>query len=61
MACRYTVARPLDQGRLRNQIQEITSRPLRELLPTEDYGGLGAMPNRVALARNHLEEKLNRM
>lgn len=46
---------------LRNRIQEITSRPLRELLPTEDYGGLGAMPDQVALARNRSEEKLNRL
>ncbi len=46
---------------LRKRIQEITSRPLRELLPTEDYGGLGAMPEQVALARNRSEEKLNRM
>ena len=44
---------------VRNRIQEITSRPLRELLPTEDYGGLGAMPEQVALARGRTQEQLN--
>jgi nuclear transport factor 2 (NTF2) superfamily protein len=29
---------------VRKRIQEITSRPIRELFPTDDYGGLGAMP-----------------
>lgn len=46
---------------VRNRIQEVTSRPLRELLPTEDYGGLGAMPEQVALARVRTEEQLNRL
>jgi hypothetical protein len=44
---------------VRKRIQEITSRPLRELLPTEDYGGLGAMPEQVALARGRTQEQLN--
>ena len=46
---------------VRNRIQEITSRPLRELLPTEDYGGLGAMPEQVALERGRTPEQLNRL
>jgi hypothetical protein len=46
---------------VRARIQEITSRPLRELLPTEDYGGLGAMPDQVALARTRTPEELNRL
>jgi hypothetical protein len=46
---------------VRNRIQEITSRPLRELLPTEDYGGLGAMPDQVALIKARSEEALNRL
>ncbi len=46
---------------LRGRIQEITSRPVRELLPTEDYGGLGAMPEQVALAHGRTQEQLNRL
>jgi len=46
---------------LRNRIQEITSRPLRELLPTEDYGGLGAAPEDVASAQGRTQEELNRL
>jgi hypothetical protein len=46
---------------LRQRIQEITSRPVRELLPTEDYGGLGAMPEQVALAHGRTQEELNRL
>jgi hypothetical protein len=46
---------------IRARIQEITSRALRELLPTEDYGGLGAMPDQVALARTRSPEELNRV
>jgi hypothetical protein len=46
---------------LRNRIQEITSRPVRELLPTDDYGGLGAMPEQVALAHGRTAEQLNRL
>jgi hypothetical protein len=44
---------------IRRRIQEITARPLRELLPNEDYGGLGAAadPNRE---RKRSEEELNR-
>jgi hypothetical protein len=46
---------------LRRRIQEITSRPVRELLPTEDYGGLGAMPEQVALAHGRTQEQLQRL
>jgi len=46
---------------VRKRIQEITSRPVRELLPTEDYGGLGAMPEQVALRHGRTAEQLNRM
>ncbi len=46
---------------LRKRIQEITSRPVRELLPTADYGGLGAMPEQVALAHGRTQEQLNRL
>ncbi|MGH7935265.1 MAG: TlpA family protein disulfide reductase [Candidatus Binataceae bacterium] len=43
---------------IRQRIQEVTARPLRELLPTEDFGGLGAAdtPNR----RERSEEELNK-
>jgi peroxiredoxin len=44
---------------IRTRIQEITARPLRELLPTEDYGGLGALPDQ-ANQRSRTEEELNR-
>ena len=44
---------------VRRQIQEVTSRPLRELLPTEDYGGLGALPDQVN-QRVRNEEELNK-
>lgn len=44
---------------VRRRIQEITARPLRELLPTEDYGGLGALPDQVN-QRKRSEEELNR-
>ena len=44
---------------VRRQIQHITSRPLRELLPTEDFGGLGALPD-AAAQRQRTEEELNR-
>jgi thiol-disulfide isomerase/thioredoxin len=44
---------------VRRQIQTVTSRPLRELLPTEDYGGLGALPDQVNL-RMRTEEELNK-
>jgi hypothetical protein len=46
---------------VRKRIQEITSRPLRELLPTEDYGGLGAMPDQLALVNRRTEAELNRL
>jgi hypothetical protein len=46
---------------LRTRIQEITSRPLRDLLPTEEYGGLGAMPEQVALTHGRSPEQLNRL
>jgi len=46
---------------VRNRIQEITSRPVRELLPTDDYGGLGAMPEQVSLAHGRTPEQLNRL
>ncbi|MGH8013035.1 MAG: TlpA family protein disulfide reductase [Candidatus Binataceae bacterium] len=44
---------------IRRRIQEITARPLRELLPTEDYGGLGATadPNKE---RKRSEDELNK-
>jgi len=45
---------------VRERIQEITSRPVRELLPTEDHGGLGAMPEQVALAHGRTQDELNR-
>jgi peroxiredoxin len=32
---------------VREQMQKVTMRPLRELLPTDDYGGLGALPDQV--------------
>jgi peroxiredoxin len=44
---------------IRRRIQEITARPLRELLPTEDYGGAGALPDQ-ANQRQRSEEELNR-
>jgi hypothetical protein len=44
---------------VRGQIQHITSRPLRELLPTEDFGGLGALPDQVN-QRKRTEEELNK-
>ncbi|HVN89009.1 MAG TPA: TlpA disulfide reductase family protein [Candidatus Binataceae bacterium] len=45
---------------VRQQIQAVTSRPLRELLPTEDYGGLGAMPDQANLCARS-EEELNKI
>jgi peroxiredoxin len=44
---------------IRRRIQEITARPLRELLPTEDYGGAGALPDQ-ANQRQRSEEELNK-
>ncbi|HKV54239.1 MAG TPA: hypothetical protein VJN94_06315 [Candidatus Binataceae bacterium] len=44
---------------IRRRIQEVTARPLRELLPTEDYGGLGALPDQQARQRS--EEELNKL
>jgi hypothetical protein len=44
---------------IRRRIQEITARPLRELLPTDDYGGLGALPEHQPRWRS--EEELNRL
>ncbi len=44
---------------IRRRIQEITARPLRELLPTDDYGGLGALPEHQPRQRS--EEELNRL
>jgi hypothetical protein len=44
---------------VRRQIQHITSRPLRELLPTEDFGGLGALPDQVN-QKQRTEEELNK-
>jgi hypothetical protein len=44
---------------IRRRIQEVTARPLRELLPTEDYGGAGALPDQ-ANQRQRTEEELNR-
>jgi hypothetical protein len=40
---------------IRRRIQEITARPLRELLPTEDYGGLGALPEHQKRERTEAE------
>jgi hypothetical protein len=45
---------------VRRQIQEVTSRPLRELLPTDDYGGLGALPDQVKPQRVRSDEELNK-
>jgi hypothetical protein len=45
---------------VRQQIQRITSRPLRELLPTDDFGGLGALPDQVK-QRQRTEEELNKL
>jgi hypothetical protein len=44
---------------IRRRIQEITARPLRELLPTEDFGGLGALPAQAS-TRKYSEEELDR-
>jgi peroxiredoxin len=44
---------------VRRRIQEITARPLRDLLPTADYGGLGALPEHQQRRRS--EEELNRL
>jgi hypothetical protein len=44
---------------IRGRIQEVTARPLRELLPTEDYGGAGALPDQ-ANQRQRTEEELDR-
>jgi AhpC/TSA family len=44
---------------VRRQIQHITSRQLRELLPTDDFGGLGALPDQVR-QKKRAEEELNR-
>ena len=43
---------------IRNRIQEITARPLRTLLPNEDYAGIGALPDQ-ANQRQRSEEELN--
>jgi len=45
---------------VRRQIQKITSRPLRELLPTDDFGGLGALPDQ-AQVRTRSEAELNQL
>jgi hypothetical protein len=45
---------------VRQHIQEITSRPLRELMPTDDYGGQGTISEQAALANGRTEEELNR-
>ena len=45
---------------VRRRIQEITTRPLRELLPTEDYGGLGALPEQTKQKRRS-EDELNKL
>jgi hypothetical protein len=45
---------------IRRRIQEITARPLRELLPTEDYGGLGALPEQME-QRRRTEDELNKL
>ena len=47
------------KDQIRQRIQEITSRPLRELLPSEDYGGAGALPDQAS-QRKRGEEELNR-
>jgi hypothetical protein len=44
---------------VRRQIQHITSRPLRELLPTDDFGGLGALPDQ-AKQKKRSEEELSK-
>jgi hypothetical protein len=45
---------------VRRHIQEVTSRPLRELMPTDDYGGQGVMSERAAVAAGRSEEELDR-
>jgi hypothetical protein len=45
---------------VRKQIQRITSRPLRELLPTDDFGGLGALPEQVN-QRKRSDAELNKL
>jgi hypothetical protein len=44
---------------IRRRIQEITARPLRDLLPNEDYAGIGALPDQ-ANQRQRSEEELNK-
>jgi hypothetical protein len=44
---------------VRRQMQNVTARPLRELLPTDDFGGLGALPDQVK-QRVRTEEELNK-
>jgi hypothetical protein len=44
---------------IRRRIQEVTARPLRELLSSNDYGGLGPLPDQVK--RNASEEELNKL
>jgi peroxiredoxin len=44
---------------IRQRIQDITARPLRDLLPNEDYAGIGALPDQANL-RKRTEEELNK-
>ena len=44
---------------VRVQMQNVTARPLRELLPTDDFGGLGALPDQVK-QRVRTEEELDK-
>ena len=44
---------------IRRRIQEITARPLRDLLPNEDYAGIGALPDQ-ANQRQRSEAELNK-
>jgi hypothetical protein len=44
---------------VRRQMQKVTERPLRELLPTDDWGGLGALPDQVN-QRVRSEAELNK-
>lgn len=45
---------------VRQQMQNVTSRPLRELLPTDDFGGLGALPDQVK-QRKRTEAELDKL
>jgi hypothetical protein len=44
---------------VRRQMQNVTARPLRELLPTDDFGGLGALPDQVK-QRTRTEAELDK-